>query len=313
MLRRVFAVEYVRRLRGGSQPHLLRCSDGQFYIVKFQNNPQGKRILANELLGTKIAERLNLLVSETAIVVVDQRFIKEVPALNIQLARGNVPCHPGTCFGSRFLSAWPARKSPFLFAFDDLAGGKIKVRNLFDFAGMLVFDKWVCNTDRRQIVLSREKRGYFYRAFVIDQGACFNGEYWNFPDGPLYGIYRDTGVYSGITGIEAFQPWISKLHSELSLSALREVASDIPEEWYDGDAKSLAHLLTMLDLRRRDIIRLLENTRDVSPQAFPNWKKVSVEVRSAGLMIRQEAHGVGVPPNVGARFVGDHLGQEDKA
>src|ERR1700721_107528 len=49
MINRVVAVEYVRRMRGGSQAHLLRCSDGEYYVVKFQNNPKGTRILANKL------------------------------------------------------------------------------------------------------------------------------------------------------------------------------------------------------------------------------------------------------------------------
>ena len=48
---RLWAVKHIRRLRGGSQTHLLRCSDGGYYVPKFKNNPPGVRILANELLG----------------------------------------------------------------------------------------------------------------------------------------------------------------------------------------------------------------------------------------------------------------------
>src|SRR6266704_2145450 len=54
----VRAVEHIRRMRGGAQAHLLRCSDGGYYVVKFQNNPQHRRVLVNELLGTKLAARL---------------------------------------------------------------------------------------------------------------------------------------------------------------------------------------------------------------------------------------------------------------
>ena len=46
------ALEQIRRMRGGAQSHLMRCSDEHFYVVKFQNNPQHRRILVNELLGT---------------------------------------------------------------------------------------------------------------------------------------------------------------------------------------------------------------------------------------------------------------------
>jgi hypothetical protein len=31
------AVQHIRRMRGGAQAHLMRCSDGHFYVVKFRN------------------------------------------------------------------------------------------------------------------------------------------------------------------------------------------------------------------------------------------------------------------------------------
>ena len=54
------AVEHVRRMRGGAQAQLMRCDDDAYYIVKFQNNPQHLRILANEMLATRLAARLGL-------------------------------------------------------------------------------------------------------------------------------------------------------------------------------------------------------------------------------------------------------------
>jgi hypothetical protein len=47
-------------MRGGAQSHLMRCADGHYYVVKFQNNSQHRRILVNERLGTKLASRLGL-------------------------------------------------------------------------------------------------------------------------------------------------------------------------------------------------------------------------------------------------------------
>ena len=78
MITRVIAVEYVRRMRGGSQAHLLRCSDGEYYVVKFQNNPQGARTLANELLGGVWRLEWAFRLPETAIVEVSE------PLINIQ-------------------------------------------------------------------------------------------------------------------------------------------------------------------------------------------------------------------------------------
>jgi hypothetical protein len=42
------AIEHIRRMRGGAQSQLMRCSDENYYVVKFQNNPQHRRILVND-------------------------------------------------------------------------------------------------------------------------------------------------------------------------------------------------------------------------------------------------------------------------
>src|SRR6476469_3912617 len=46
------AVRHVRKMRGGAQSHLLQADDGQWYVVKFRNNPQHRRILINELVSS---------------------------------------------------------------------------------------------------------------------------------------------------------------------------------------------------------------------------------------------------------------------
>ena len=33
----LYAVQHIRRMRGGSQAHLMRTCDNQFFVVKFQN------------------------------------------------------------------------------------------------------------------------------------------------------------------------------------------------------------------------------------------------------------------------------------
>ena len=45
------ACRHVRKMRGGAQSHLLEADDGNFYIVKFRNNPQHRRILVNEYVS----------------------------------------------------------------------------------------------------------------------------------------------------------------------------------------------------------------------------------------------------------------------
>jgi hypothetical protein len=89
------AVEQVRRMRGGAQSHLMRCSNQAYYVVKFQNNPQGLRILANELRGTRLAARLGLSVAEPEVVEVRAELIAGTEDLVIQLGRGRAPCKAG--------------------------------------------------------------------------------------------------------------------------------------------------------------------------------------------------------------------------
>jgi hypothetical protein len=48
----VDARRLIRKMRGGAQTHLVEAGDGNFYVVKFLNNPQHRRILVNELIGS---------------------------------------------------------------------------------------------------------------------------------------------------------------------------------------------------------------------------------------------------------------------
>ncbi len=81
------ALEQIRRMRGGAQSHLMRCDDGYYYVVKFQNNPQHRRILVNELLGTRLAARLGLPTTPVAIISVSEDLIRLTPDLHMQLPR----------------------------------------------------------------------------------------------------------------------------------------------------------------------------------------------------------------------------------
>jgi len=47
-----------------------------------------------------------------------------------------------------------------------------RVRNLSDFAGILVFDKWTCNADGRQAAFWKRRGERKFTASFIDQGYC---------------------------------------------------------------------------------------------------------------------------------------------
>src|SRR5579872_2998901 len=149
------ALEHVRRMRGGAQAQMMRCDDEAYYIVKFQNNPQHLRILANEMLATRLAARLGLCVPQAEVVEVRPEIIAGTPDLVIQLGLGRQPCAAGKNFGSQF-PGHPARLAVHDFLPDEQLA---RVRNLADFLGVLVFDKWTCNTNGRQAIFFREAAG----------------------------------------------------------------------------------------------------------------------------------------------------------
>jgi hypothetical protein len=273
MIARVVAVEYIRRMRGGSQAHLLRCSDGEYYVVKFQDNPQGTRTLVNEALAGVLAGRLGLPTPATAIVEVNSLFIKSTEDLVIHLGRGRVGCRPGQCFGSRYPSeAGPSGGRVLLPVYGFLPEIPAShVANTADFAGMLVFDKWTCNMDWRQVIFSRPTGTQDFRATMIDNGFCFNGGEWDFPSVPLRGLCGRPAAYEAVRGIDSFEPWLQILDNTTGVHLLDQLADDIPPEWYARDMKPLIDLLAELENRRQHVRALLWTTRSRLPQCFPNW------------------------------------------
>jgi hypothetical protein len=261
------AVEQIRRMRGGAQSHLMRCSDGNYYVVKFQNNPQHRRILVNEMLGTKLAALLGLPTTALAIIEVNKELIRLTPCLRMELQWTNIPCQPGLQFGSRY--AGDPHHPTLLDFYSDAQ--LLSVQNLVDFVGMLVFDGWTCNTDGRQVILARQDIGSPYEARMIDQGFCFNSGEWNFPDSPRRSLHPRKVVYQQVRGIESFEPWLAKIESNIGMKVLLEIVETIPPEWYESDTESLHRLLEQLDARRCRVRELLFALRRASPQAFPNW------------------------------------------
>lgn len=258
-------------MRGGSQSHLMRCSDGSYYVVKFQNNPQGTRILVNELLGTKLAALLGLPTTASATIAVSEDLIRLTPDLHFELPRngfwGRIPCQSGLQFGSRYPG--DPRKLTML---DFLSRDEILLsHNLADFLGMLVFDIWTGNTDGRQVVFGRTGVGTPYHAWMIDQGFCFNAGEWNFSGAPRKSLYVPFVVYQQVQGLESFEPWLNRLETEIGADLLVEIASVIPEEWYAFDSPCIERLLFDLDQRRSKVRGLLALIQKNFPHVFPNW------------------------------------------
>jgi HipA-like kinase len=260
------ATQHIRRMRGGAQGQLMLAADSNLYVVKFRNNPQHIRVLANEMLASRLALAVGLTAAEPEIVEVSEWLIDNTPEMQIDYGRRHERCTGGLNYGSRFVGGlMPGQVIDFMPE-DELA----QVRNLQEFAGILALDKWTGNANGRQAVFVKRPRERRYRAFFIDFGYCFHAGDWKFDDLPLRGVYYRNTVYRSVTGFDSFEPWLTRLET-LQPDTIWAAANDIPPDWYGGDMNALEALVEKLIYRRRRIRELIDDFRRSDRDPFPNW------------------------------------------
>ena len=269
----VLAVQQIRKMRGGAQGQLMLGADGHVYVVKFQNNPQHTRVLANEFLASRLAAAVGLTAAETELVEVSNWLVENTPELEMDLGKTRVRCQAGLQFGSRFVGGlMPGQVVDFL-----PEEQMTEVRNLDEFAGILALDKWTGNANGRQAVFQRRQRERRYRAVFIDFGYCFHAGEWKFEDAPLRGVYYRNDVYREIRGWESFEPWLTRLET-LAAETVWAAASEVPPEWYGGDLSEMEALVEKLLARRGRIRELIMGFGKTGREPFPKW----VEMRKKG-------------------------------
>jgi hypothetical protein len=271
----VLAVQGIRRMRGGAQSQLMLGSDGKLWVVKFQNNPQHIRVLANELIVTRMAAAVGLTVPVSDVVDVTEWLVANTSDMLVDLGRGQRErCCAGLQFGSQFVGGlMPGQVMDYL-----PEAQLAEVRNLAEFAGMLAMDKWGGNCNGRQAVFERKARERKYRATFIDQGFCFNAGEWTFPDSPLRGVYARNSVYTGVTGWRSFEPWLTRIE-QFAAETLWTIAEAVPPEWYGGDITELERLMEQMLKRRGRVRELIASFRDSEREPFPFWgRSVTVAV-----------------------------------
>jgi hypothetical protein len=273
------AVRHVRKMRGGAQSHLLEADDGNWYVVKFRNNPQHRRILVNERLSATLLDYLKIATPETALIQVDAAFLAANPEVHLHLGTQRIAIEPGWHFGSRYPGD-PGRTAVYDFLPDALLP---QVVNLEDFRAILVFDKWTGNADGRQSVFYRAlvRRGESgaptgparpgFVARMIDHGYTFNGPNWDFPDSPLQGVYARRLVYEAVRSLEDFQPWLG-LVMDFPEEVIDQAWKRIPPDWVEGEEDALEQLLERLFDRRKRLPDLIGACRQAKTEPFPNWK-----------------------------------------
>jgi len=244
----------------------MRASDKNFYLVKFQNNPQHIRVLANEFLAGRIGRSLGLPIPEVKIIDVSEWLINNTDDLRIESAGMSVPCATGLQLGIRY-AADPWTDYVFDYLPESLFG---KVINSADFARVLTLDKWLGNSDGRQAIFIKRPSQRTYEAVFIDQGHCFNAGDWSFPDLALHGVYYRNYVYAQVRDWNSFEPALSELES-IDANDLWKIAREIPREWYEHDQEAISCLIETIHKRRPLVRDLITAFRASSRNPFPNW------------------------------------------
>jgi len=253
-------------MRGGAQSHLMLGADGELYVVKFQNNPQHVRVLANELLASRLGALVGLSVPACEVVEVTEWLIEHTPELDMELGHSREVCRPGLQFGSRLVGGLMPGQLVDYLADEHL----VEVRNLPEFAGMLALDKWTCNVNGRQAVYHKKRREKRYTAAFIDQGYCFHAGEWRYADAPLRGVFARNLVYHEVTGWESFEPWLSRMEA-VAAEQVWAIAETVPPEWYGGDLNEMERLVEGLLERRSRVRELIDQFRVSDRVPFPKW------------------------------------------
>ncbi|MBI4902509.1 MAG: hypothetical protein HY820_02665 [Acidobacteria bacterium] len=273
----VTATHWIRKMRGGSQAHMIVADDGHHYVVKVKQNAQHRRILVNEWLAGHLLDYLKVPSARMEMVKLTPEFLSAHPDIAVTVGSRIAQVEPGWHFGSQV----PVDPNRFAI-YDYLPDALLReIANLRDFLAVLVFDKWASNADSRQCVFFRAKvkeylsgeyssKKVAFVALMMDHGYVFGGPHWLLEDGPLTGLYSRPLVYERVTGLDSFRPWLDMAVNAPD-SLLDEIYRKVPEWWLNGDREELERLLERLWRRRPRIPYLIEDSRHGRVNLFPNW------------------------------------------
>lgn len=266
-------------MRGGAQAQLMEAGDGHYYVVKFANNPQSRRILANEWIASAVLGHLEIARPETRMIEVNAEFLAANPDVFLSAGSSRREVEPGWHFGSRFPGN-PMHQAVYDMLPDALLG---KILNHRDFLGVLAFDKWAGNSDARQSVFFRGRIGDWLQgreenplqvgfiAQMIDHGYIFDGPNWGLRDAPGMGLFFRPQVYRHVRGIGDFSPWLERIET-MPAWVLDNALREIPQQWLsDGDQGALEDLCEKLWRRRPRVAELIASAKLASSNPFASW------------------------------------------
>ncbi len=221
--KRVWALRFIRKLRGGSQPILVEASDGLLYVVKFLNNLQGPNLPFNDALGTELFRSAGLPAPRWCLVHISAEFLDKNPECWMETQSGRQRPAPGWCFGSQFLSLRPRGLFEIL-----PKRSFIRVQNRSDFWTAWVLDVFCGHADNRQAIFVQGDSGWL-QAFFIDHGHLFGGANGTASPSFLASRFLDSRIY--IEPTEELADYIQRAIQSIDLAVLAAMADSLPDEW----------------------------------------------------------------------------------
>lgn len=224
-------------------------TDGYFYVVKAANNPQGRRTLVNDWMGSHLLRSLGVRAADCRLVHITDELISTE---DLHLVYGNrrvrVDCGP------HFGSVCPV--NPEIKALFDYLPARLfsAVKNIEDFLTTLAFDIWTSNVDLRQAVFFRSK-SHVFEALMTDNGMIFQGVLWGL-DGVVPKPIAHKNAYQLAASRCSVDYAIEKI-SALRQDFVEHIVDQIPPEWIQNDRDDLLRLIERLFVRRKRLPALL--------------------------------------------------------
>jgi len=285
----VVATQVLRKMHGGSQAYLLAANDGKAYVTKLTGNPQHIRSVISEAFCHALVSNLDVRVPAAASVLITSEFLGRHPEFGVEGLCGRQCAEPGLHFGSQYPG-----DTELDAVYDDLPSSLFgQVENRGDFAGILVFDVWTMQSDRRQAVFVRERvrsgrrpaRKRSFIAYMVDHGMAFGGVKWDFVVGPTKQALQSPAAYETIRGPEDLEPWLAAVE-KFPEAAIWDAVSRIPSGWIRETPGELEAVAEGLTKRRRvvrdEVFRLVRG----AAEHFPGWDTARA-IMSSNLSFRE--------------------------
>ncbi|WP_160646708.1 HipA family kinase [Chengkuizengella marina] len=237
-------ISYQKPLKHKSNhKHLVSFDNHQNYAVHFLHAGEEKALM-NEWIAYCIAKYMGIPVPEVQIIEIPKIFLEEIPDLNTNKQH--------YLSKKQFANLYLEETIPL----NEAEAGHIS--NVEDLAKVVVFDYWLCNTNRthQNVMLKNESPGV-YHCWLMDHSEIFSSISWtaadleNLPETVLNNVTHQT-LANYIPNEKKFIEQIEVIQTIPTL-LLEEILSLIPEEWKISEEEQ-KNVLKTLNYRRHKVI-----------------------------------------------------------